>query len=139
MKILNSDEIFDLYVTEHYEKFSLALYANVPMLKSISNHIKMDIFKKYYEHGCEFNFYFWLDTLKLLQLDNNIIVSKEVSEHILTVFEESNYGIIISNYDFYHCLYLSFKEYGELYEFESIDTCKKFAEENKEIFRIYTF
>ncbi|KIY20957.1 hypothetical protein UB32_16355 [Mesobacillus subterraneus] len=136
MTILSSEEIFNIYVSDQLDKFSLALYANVPSLSSLPEETIKRIYKEYYNFDCEFSFYFWLEVIKLLKENNYTRVSRDAAEHLLMSFEESNYGIIISGNNT-HYLYISLKGYGELYEFKSVDECKKFAKSQREIFAVY--
>ncbi|EIT86026.1 hypothetical protein A374_06891 [Fictibacillus macauensis ZFHKF-1] len=125
MTYLTNDEIFDQLILKKIDKFILALEHNIPSLTELSLDVKTEIYKAYFNQDCEFNFYLWIDIIKLLKEKGEISLAHEVAEFIVTYYSDFNYGILFFTKDTYY-LYLSLDDLGAVYEFSSLDEYKKF-------------
>lgn len=125
MAYLTSQEIFDQYLIKKMDKFLLTLHYNLPSLSNLSLDIKTDIFKIYFDYDCEFSYYYWLDTAKLLKDKGEFALVHEIAEYIVTYHSSFNYGILFLINRIYY-LYLSVDESGSLYEFASFNEYKEF-------------
>lgn len=136
MTILNSKEIFELHVLEHIDKFTLVLLENIPSFSTLSEQETERVFKLYFDHECDFSFYFWLETISLLKKKNKLNLAMDVAEHVITALNQSNYGLLIAGEERIY-YYLSLEGYGELYEFNTMDEFHSTKKSRKEVFTTY--
>ncbi|ACJ34460.1 hypothetical protein CI793_14880 [Anoxybacillus ayderensis] len=133
MYIHSKDEIFRKIVVQSLDRFMIAFKQYLSKNVELPRNVQVDILRIYFERGCSFSFFFFLEVVKYAYQNDMNDMAESLLETVVSHFGEFNYGVLVKSKNGYELYVSEIGRDASVFLFHDKLQFEKFKEQKKGI------